>query len=1565
MDDNATLETVQTELDQESKQTEDIVLTDESDKSQTNTLESNKLGLQINNCSKNGIVGKYNEEDIHKTDFRGEDQTYIKTMKTSTSGNMESKGQVLEVPSTIGKNENKSRPTEKYKTEEKSDRNGIEGKTELGKLDLDWSPNIWFLLVLLLILCKGGWQITIWMVFINILALVAIWIYNTDIMDLFTTIKCRIVGWLKQTNIWYKQRKEINDLEYKDINSVENNETNASSNLVTNDLGIDAPLEEDKFDLPENLTTTETDNEVYLSEDDPRIFTKISNTISARVGDRHVEALIDTGATISLLKQEVYETERCLQNLAVDYTKSKRAVTADGSPLPLLGTIRIPIKIADTEIEHEVFIAKNLTHDLVLGLDFLNEHKAQLEFDEGHLQLLGSEPVPLQKKYYLNREVKLTATSTIKVEPRSHKVLIAKLNTDETFSEREGIIVPNPRLAGRTHIMGAHALVKVEDQKVPFMFYNPTDKPITVYRCTNLGYIEFDPVEVVANLSTDAKYEEIEEFVQTMTLDGNKVKKADSPNVDLSESVLNNEQKFKVEELLLKYRHVFANTDSELGRTSAIKHKIDTGDNPPCRARPYRVGPVQRKIIEEKIDEMLEQGIISESNSEYASPIVLVKKSDSSWRFCIDFRALNKITRRDSYSIPRIDDTLDALGTSQPKFFSTLDLRSGYWQVELDGHESKAKTAFISHRGLHEFNVMPFGLHNAPATFQRLMESVLRNMNWKFLLVYIDDIVIFSNSFEQHLEHLEQVLKTLGEANLTLKPTKCKLFRDQLVFLGFKVSEKGISVDEDKTKAILEFPVPRNLKQLRSYLGVTGFYRKFIKDYAKIANPLHKLLRKDVKFEWGKEQQNAFDKLKEKLTNPPILNFPDFSKQFILCCDCSNTALGIVLAQEKDGKECVIAYGGRDLTPAEQVYSTTEKEALSVICAIKKWRLYLLGQKFKVITDHSAVRYIMNIKDPIGRLARWIMFLQQYDMEIIHRPGRAHNNADGLSRREWGTTVLQIDDGNDSQLQELARKQRDDHELRDIISYLEYKTLPSDDKLARRIMLISEAYHLNYARVLYRILPKLQGGDGEDDLLRLVIPKDMRSDIIVAAHDHVLAAHYGVAKTYQKIKSRYYWVGMFADIEHWVRSCPSCNTRKTPKTNRKASLQPIPPAEQPFERVSIDCVGPITRSKRGNRYIVVLTDYLTRWPEAFAVRSIKAKVIADLLFKQIVCRHGTMKMLLSDRGTNFLSKVVTELCKLLDTEQHKTSSYRPQCNGLTEKFNGTLIQGISMYVDSNQLTWDDFIEPVLFSYRSTPCKSTGYSPFYLLYGRMPRLPLDMALLGDEDSDTDPQKHLEIITEKLKGAQTKSIENLRKAQDQMKASYDKKAKQRRFQVGDEVWMYNPAHRRHLSRKLQHLWKGPFKIAKLVPGTECTYRLKTMQGRMLSAPVHSDRLKKYVDPNERLIRRTQLAEQDNNNTDLNNQSDLGQTMHQLDNGNTDDVLLSTSTSTSTNREKKKRSKRKLRVYQIEKIVGHRLYKGQKQYCVKWTNYPSNRNSWVIPDNIFDKDKIKQYEDENNTD
>src|ERR1043165_5449033 len=461
------------------------------------------------------------------------------------------------------------------------------------------------------------------------------------------------------------------------------------------------------------------------------------------------------------------------------------------------------------------------------------------------------------------------------------------------------------------------------------------------------------------------------------------------------------EREEKLRKLIGKYKEICAISNTKLGKTNIVKHSVNTGNHLPIKQQPYKTNTEKKKVIKNEIDKMLKDGIITEClSSPWSSPVVIVSKKDGTNRFCIDYRKINAITEIDAHPLPRIDEMLEEFRGA--KWFSSIDLASGYWQIEME-EKDKKKTAFTCWLGLYQFEVMPFGLMNAPPTFQRMMNKLFREWLYEFVMVYIDDIIIYSKTFEEHMVHVEKVLQKLKEANLMLKLKKCKWCEQNIEFLGHIVGRDGLKPDPAKIEKIKNIREPRDITGIRSFLGLCSYYRKFIKGFSKIAKPLNELLKKENRdFKWTEKQQKAFDMLKEKLMNHPVLEYPNYEKEFILITDASGNGLGAVLTQlDENKRERVIAYASKSLLPAEKNYTITELECLAIVWGIKHFHKYLVGKKFTIWIDHSALKYLKTAKIPEGKRMRWLLRLQQYNFEIKHRAGRENKNADALSRLEY------------------------------------------------------------------------------------------------------------------------------------------------------------------------------------------------------------------------------------------------------------------------------------------------------------------------------------------------------------------------------------------------------------------------------------------------------------------------------------------------------------------------------------------------------------------------------------
>ena len=867
----------------------------------------------------------------------------------------------------------------------------------------------------------------------------------------------------------------------------------------------------------------------------------------------------------------------------------------------------------------------------------------------------------------------------------------------------------------------------------------------------------------------------------------------------------------QLQQTVLEAEDVFALTDSELGCTGIVKHNIDTEGHSPIKQQVRRTPFIQREKIAQMVAEMEVRGVIQPSVSPWASPIVLVPKKDGSTRFCVDYRRLNAITRKDVYPLPRIDDILDTLG--QSKYFSTLDLSAGYWQIELDP-KSKEKSAFTTHCGLFEFNRMPFGLCNAPATFQRLMQSVLAGLEGRICFVYIDDILVCSRTFEEHLSHLKQVFDRLRQAHLKLKPKKCVFLKPRVHYLGHVISRDGISPDPAKTDKIRRYPEPTDETKLRQFLGLASYYRRFIPGFARVASPLHTLTKKGVQFQWTWECQLAFDQLKELLCTAPVLAYPQFGgdRHFILETDASLAGLGAVLAQVgDDGQVHPIAYASRSLLKHERNYAITELETLALVWAVKHFRAYLLGHRCVVYTDHAACTSLLNTPHPSAKLARWAMIVQEMDLEIKHRAGKGNTNADALSRNP-------VDDARVAQLEasdsicslpedgEIAAKQGADPDFQVMIAYIKDGSLPANDKQARRVVL--ERPHFDLVDgILCHENPHFPGR------WCTAVPKEMREFLMREAHSGKFSGHFAEKRIYDLLRRSYWWPGMRTDVRTYCRSCLVCATKRGTGRVCRPPLQNIP-VSGPFHRVGVDVVQlPLTQA--GNKYAVVFIDYLTKWVEVFAVADQTAETVARLFVEGVVCRHGVPQELLSDRGGNFLSALMQEVCRLMGVKKLNTSGYHPQCNGLVERFNSTLIQMLAK-VTKNPKDWDQCLPYVVYAYHTAAQESTKESPFFLMYGRDPQIPTVEALSTPSTPYTvDLDDYQSELITGLSDAWEAAAEHIKVAQCHQKRMYDRGASELKLKIGDRVLVHMPHEVRGNAWKFARPFHGPYRVVSLTP------------------------------------------------------------------------------------------------------------------------------------------------------
>ncbi|KAD7477647.1 hypothetical protein E3N88_00783 [Mikania micrantha] len=816
-----------------------------------------------------------------------------------------------------------------------------------------------------------------------------------------------------------------------------------------------------------------------------------------------------------------------------------------------------------------------------------------------------------------------------------------------------------------------------------------------------------------------------------------------------------------------EYPEVFPDDISGLPPVRQVEFRIDLvpGAAPIAKA-PYRLAPSEMQELSSQLQELLDKGFIRPSYSPWGAPILFVKKKDGTLRMCIDYRELNKLTIKNRYPLPRIDDLFDQLQGAI--YFSKIDLRSGYHQLRIHD-DDVSKTAFRTRYGHYEFLVMPFGLTNAPAVFMDLMNRVCRPYLDKFVIVFIDDILIYSRSQQEHGQHLKLILELLVHEKLYAKFSKCEFWLREVQFLGHVVNENGIQVDPSKIEAVKQWETPKTPTEIRQFLGLAGYYRRFIKNFSKIALPLTTLTQKDQKFIWDSQQEEAFQLLKHKLCNAPILALPEGTENFIVFCDASRQGLGCVLMQNNK----VIAYASRQLKVHEKNYTTHDLELGAVVFALKIWRHYLYGTKCTVYTDHKSLQHILDQKMLNMRQRRWVELLNDYDCEIRYHPGKANVVADALSRKERVKPIrvkvleMTIQTSLNPQIRETQRQ------ALQTTNYTDEKLRGLDKQLKTKTDGILYFKNRAWIPVLGNIRPI----------------------ILDEAHKSKYSIHPGADKMYKDLKDFYWWPGMKKQIAEYVNKCLTCLKVKAEHQRPSGLLQQPEIPMWKWEQISMDFITKLPRTAYNHDAIWVIVDRLTKSAHFLPIREdYSMDRLAKLYINEIVMRHGVPISIISDRDSRFMSRFWQTLQHALGTQINMSTAYHPQTDGQTERTNQTLEDMLRSCVIDFGGSWDTHLPLVEFSYNNSYHTSIQCAPFEALYGRKCRSPVCWSEVGE--SQIIGPELIQETTDKIALIQ----ERIKAACDRQKSYADNRRRPLEFQIGDKVMLkVSP-------------WKGIFRFGK---------------------------------------------------------------------------------------------------------------------------------------------------------
>jgi transposase InsO family protein len=966
---------------------------------------------------------------------------------------------------------------------------------------------------------------------------------------------------------------------------------------------------------------------------------------------------------------------------------------------------------------------------------------------------------------------------------------------------------------------------------------------------------------------------------------------------NVKEASLTDDEKMKLVRLLRDFEDIFPKHEYDIGTCNVETVHIDTGNARPISCNPYRLPFHLRQLHREELDGLLASSVIEESDSPWAAPCVYVPKKDGTWRLCMDFRKLNEVVKPCVYPLPRIEDIFDTLEGN--KYFTAIDLAKGFWQLVLD-EESRPKAAFTTIYGQFQYRRLPFGLSTSPGAFQKVMNSVLAGLNWIQCLVYLDDILVFSATFDAHLAALEKVFQRLRRADLKIKPKKCEWARTELHYLGHVINTKGKQPDPEKVRALAEIKAPQCVKDIECFLGKVGYYQKFIPEYSDKASPLNKLKRKNVEWHWGDKQQEAFEYLRDCLCKAPVLRHPDFTKPFVLQTDASGHGLGAVLTQHFDDGEHPIAYASRTLEDRETRHAIIEKEALAIAWGINYFRHYLLGREFLVQTDHKPLVALQRLKDQNLRMQKLALKLQGFRFKIEYRQGVKNQNADLLSRYPVVPLPSQVNKeqekkGNpppvtggqkpkskeaiqgmvnaatafdqlgladepegevrdeiqgpstryehqEIKWENLRQWQKEDDWFGKVIHFLKVGTLPEEENLAKMLHRVADEYLLD-DEVLYRV---------NNNQCQICIPEQLRGDVLKQSHDVPASGHLGFKKTYQRLRARYFWLTMHKDLVEHIKFCPECVMNKPPRQIPREPLGELPLPNSVWQIVHMDIWTPgrAPPTKMGNNYVIAFVDSFSKFVVAYPIPNKSADTVAGIIVNDLFARYGPPEILVSDNAQEFVGAVLTRTLEVTGVARRLVTPHHPQANAQVERFFRPFRTILASLASKDARNWDLYVPHAVSAYNTSIHRSVENTPFFLMFGRDPDVQLPCSAPADPTLDGTPhEERLRIMMEARRHART-AIEATAAENRNLQGAT---ARSIPYKVGDAVMLRRDnAGPTGIPRKLVPRYIGPFRITTVRDRTAVLRPVAPVGPRGLQERrVHFDQLRpcdetRFVEP-----------------------------------------------------------------------------------------------------------------------
>lgn len=1252
-------------------------------------------------------------------------------------------------------------------------------------------------------------------------------------------------------------------------------------------------------------------------------------------GEKVDDVTVDTATDVPCISAEFIRRHSMLRdhNILPVPPHAINLRSADGSPLSVAGYMRFMLTLGETTLPVEAFVLPSLGPDKLL-LDnsimgafgaILDWHTETMSFRDNNTTIQASHRVPTNGESQVDSMRQSSQCSVVvampnvdavpvslqekcKIKPR-HEICVRVVSAVAPDHDTEAVIEPRvvtcedlANLPSDTAQLWENLLVarsvctwSQNDGSAWVQIANPSDTTITARAGTVVGHVT--PATSVPTVNTSAT-----------TTDPIQVDTARNDLRPALQEAFNNTvfspvQCEQILDLCAKYRSVFSLSAQELGtcKLASAEFPLQPGTKPVDKP-PYKTNPRTQAVIDDCVAQMERDGIIEQRASPWGSPVCIVVKRDGSPRFCVDYRStINKHLVRHTWPMPDMTSCIDTVGGA--KFISVFDIQSAFWQIPVD-EQHVDRTAFVTQHKKYVFKRMPFGIANAPWMFQRIMALTFAHFGPRSgLLVYMDDLIVCSATWESHLDLLERMLQALHAAGLTLKPSKAQFGPKQVNYLGHVITAQGIKISNDRIKAIVELPTPTTIKELRSVLGMVNFVRKFLPDLATVIEPMVSLTRKEIaagktlKKHWGDKHDEAFAQVKHLLTSAPVLHFPDFSKDFVVHVDASESGAGAFLAQKHGDDLHIVAYFSKRFSASQRHYSATQKECYALILSIQHWRPYLWGRHFVCVTDHAALRYLFQMQNSSNMLTRWAIALQSFDFTVQHKPGRLHVIPDTLSRLftfekkedDLAPTLAPIcrnvpaDTNTHTPIMrqpfELSSSNLDglkpvssDRELfeaplssvrstsvfttvdpvklraeqqEEYGAHFTYLQVP-DSPLPPKETVFTMSHYFTNDGILYRSY--LPGNLRKRSTFRdqMVVPKSLVKLVLHACHDHVLSGgHQAFKPTFDKIRDRYWWTTVHRDVHIWCRDCQACQHRKTAHRHPQLPVGHVP-VTRPFQRVSIDLVEYKSDSSTPGglrcKYVFSAIDHLTRFAILSPIPNKEALTVANTLIERIISVFGPPESIHSDQGPEFENKIIFQLQKILGYKKTRTTPYRPQGNSVLERIHSTMHAMLAMHISVAQDNWVSLLPFVQLAHNTSFNATTCETPFFLMFGRQATLPVDI-ILGARGG-TPPADHTEYskqTRDNLQLAFEFARRNLTERADKQAQANKRLPPYPVFKAGEQVLVYRPHQASDgPNPKLGMPWRGPYIICS--QSSPVVYRVKK-QGDSREVSTHLAHLKKY--------------------------------------------------------------------------------------------------------------------------